>query len=416
MSPEAIQLLLNSIYPGVAVISAEQLPSGRSYNNRIYLIKVQHGGLGDSPDRISLSLDVQDLVLKLNGRFFGADKIQNEVACLRLMNIHCPDVPAPQVRAWSDDGKYFTKVSHDEDSGDSGKAPNLGPGEHAAGWIIMSRLAGESLSLGNWDEAAMKDVARQLALIVATWRQSMPAIGHCGNLLFCEEPDADLSLTRARKTEGEALPAVMARGNLSVPGSAAHTNPIASIHGYHKLRLDAVLRELESKDAYIPNRHLARIIRDFAAETLPRLNLAHKPIQSDADEFVFTHLDISPRNVLVSGKPPKITGIVDFEFSGFFPASEEFVQDELNNRKDWPGEVYAAYLASLEELGVDTPVSGINEEPWKSLICLARVTDHVAPWWLPGDLTGESLAAALKEAESMVRGGIKELEDCSVQQ
>ncbi len=70
----------------------EPLSRGRSFNNRIYFPQLRLG----SPDSEGQGLrEDLELVLKVNGRYFGADKIQNEVGCLWLLEKYCSRVPAP---------------------------------------------------------------------------------------------------------------------------------------------------------------------------------------------------------------------------------------------------------------------------------------------------------------------------------
>jgi len=357
---------------------------------------MNHAHMEESTGTSQAFPGAEDLVLKLNGRFFGSDKVQNEVACLRLMEIHCPHIPAPRVRAWSEKGGSFMRVSSDGDDCTDGKIPDLEMGEHSEGWVLMTSCPGNSLSPDDWDEQTMKSLAYQLADIVASWRQSIPATKHCGNLLLCNDPGADLSLTST--TEAGNFPAAMVKGMIILRSETESC-------------LADALHNLETGEVHAPNRHLLPLLRRFADETLPLLDLAPKRNKNDQEEFIFSHLDIYPRNILVSGSRPKITGIVDFEFSGFFPAAEEFVQDDMQHLRDWPHETYKSYLERLEELGVETPAKSIGPDVWKQTISIFKVIENASPWWLPGDQTGEELAASLKEAEGIVKKEIKALEE-----
>ena len=147
-------------------------------------------------------------------------------------------------------------------------------------------------------------------------------------------------------------------------------------------------------------------LADFVSNTLPTLELANGP----AAKFVFTHFDLSPRNVLVSGTPPRVTGLVDFEFSGFFPEVDEFVNDYVDNGGDWPSAAYEAYLGRLAELGVNTPAHGIDEAVWKQAHWFGQMIEHIAPWWLPGDKGEEGLRGALQESASVVEEMLKKFE------
>jgi phosphotransferase family enzyme len=126
--------------------------------------------------------------------------------------------------------------------------------------------------------------------------------------------------------------------------------------------------------------------------------------------FVFTHGDLFPRNILVSGNPPRITGIVDYEFSGFFPKTEEFVNEFVGGAGNWPKWFTAAYHEKLESLGVATPLKGIDHKVWARIIALDRLIAHIAPWWLAGQRSEGVLRDALKDADEVVRRKISELE------
>lgn len=112
----------------------------------------------------------------------------------------------------------------------------------------------------------------------------------------------------------------------------------------------------------------------------------------------------------MSGDPPSITGILDFEFSGFFPASEEFIQDHIRSFREWPIETYKAYLERLEELGVETPAKSIDKHVWHQLISIFEMIENVSPWWLPKYDMGD-LKWSLKEAETVVLDRIGVLEE-----
>src|SRR5688500_7095632 len=107
MSPGAIRLIVASTHPHAELSSVRQLQAGESFNNRIYFLGLeQHGASGYRGD----------LVLKVMGRFWGAEKVQNEAACLWLLESHCPDVPSPRIVAWSETGEEAVVVSSDRTS------------------------------------------------------------------------------------------------------------------------------------------------------------------------------------------------------------------------------------------------------------------------------------------------------------
>ncbi|KAK9418672.1 putative Aminoglycoside phosphotransferase domain-containing protein [Seiridium unicorne] len=101
---------------------------------------------------------------------------------------------------------------------------------------------------------------------------------------------------------------------------------------------------------------------------------------SREDGFVFTHYDLSLRNVLTSGTPAHITGIVVPEFAGFMSPIEEFLNDHVNNDGDWLKPVYNAYLERLENNGIATLMHGITEEHWQQALWLEQFIHNITPW------------------------------------
>lgn len=104
-------------------ITIEQLPSGKSFNNRIYYVDI-HTKLRSGEESLVCS-DASDTgddepleritsrrtpattsyALKVIGRGFDARKIQNEIACLLLLEKYCPSMTVPRVLSWSEDGE-----------------------------------------------------------------------------------------------------------------------------------------------------------------------------------------------------------------------------------------------------------------------------------------------------------------------
>ncbi|KAJ5481848.1 hypothetical protein N7475_000660 [Penicillium sp. IBT 31633x] len=56
----------------------------------------------------------------------------------------------------------------------------------------------------------------------------------------------------------------------------------------------------------------------------------------DNHEIVFTHADLSPRNILVEGG--RVTAILDWEYAGWYPEHWEYIQAlrQLKPMPDWP--------------------------------------------------------------------------------
>jgi Ser/Thr protein kinase RdoA (MazF antagonist) len=394
-----IEKLVELSLPGAHLVSVTQLASGRSYNNRIYYVDVS--GSSAHPGDISDTQE-QQLVLKVNGRFFGADKVQNEVACLQLLETHSPGVPVPRVLAWSEDGENMTSLF-----GGCAKFQGLtsSTGKTTeSGWILMTRVPGEAISVVQPSSDQMYELLAELARYVANWRRLIPSQEYVGNLRFCEieyehsRPDIMFGSSDPKRSN------VVIRGLLGE--DLKRYDSIANLGDYYRIRIAKKMGELEGKPVYEPNRAVVLpLLKDFVTEKLPHLKLLSQDIETSeaTSTFVFTHYDLSPRNILVSGQPPRITGIVDFEFAGFFSPLEEFLNDHVNNNGDWPDEIYQSYLDKLEQNGIATPARGFDKEQWEQALCLEELLQHIAPWWLPGKYEGIALEAELRKSEVIVR-------------
>ncbi|PHH84876.1 hypothetical protein CDD83_1241 [Cordyceps sp. RAO-2017] len=405
---DQIRDIVRAAVPGAELISVTPLPSGRSFNNRIYFLALRHRPSGLDPRPLEEEEEEQPLheaVLKVNGRFFGGLKVQNEVACLLLLHRHCPHLPVPRALAWSEDGLAVTRApvplraASPPDAAAFERATTQATGH--GGWILMTRLPGEpltSVSLDDDDpEEAGAGVAAQLADMVATWRHQIPAQRHCGNV----------GLGRAgHGTDGLEIRGFLADGIESA-------EPVAGVNAFYRLRLADRLHELESAETYAPNRRLAAPLRAFMAETLPHLALADQQPSScpaGGGPFFFTHYDLSPRNVLVSGRRPlRVTGVVDFEFAGFLTPLDEFLNDHVGNGGDWPAAFYQDYLERLERRGVATPLGTVRRDVWNRCLWLETLLTSIAPWELPGGLDEAELVARLARAELVVRSMLERL-------
>jgi hypothetical protein len=317
-------------------------------------------------------------------------------------------VPVPRLVAWSDDGELVT-IAHDEAQTRTVRKPDR-VGNHG-GWILMTRLPGCPInSMEGYESAAKANTGRNLADFVATWRREIPLQRLCGNLRFHDpisERPADLVLKSPASSIGHELDI---SGLLNVDGDVPFRIP--STPEYFRIRLEAEMHKLKTSSTYERNRTLLPLLDTFLLETLPKIDFM---APQDANDFVFTHYDLSPRNVLIvhdEAGPSRITGIVDFEFAGFFPPLEEFVNDEVHNSGDWDSEVYAEYLNRLEEHGIATPGKSINAEAWRRSRFMEKLISLVAPWWLPGEYQGEGLIEKLKEVETAVREMAQELSVC----
>ncbi|KAJ5739767.1 hypothetical protein N7533_012551 [Penicillium manginii] len=371
LSNETIISIIDDLIPGCNILAIDPLEHGKSFNNRIYFLKI------DVPDDLVLhglkNGAVNDLVLKLNGKFFDRTKSENEVSCLSLLEYFAPEIPSPRALAWSDSngsvvhkltvgGNLATKELHINSEAD-GKVQ---------GWILMTRLPGVPLSTLNLDTDELKIAGEQLADMVYCWRQSLPGWASAGNL-ECGPPHG-----KEQDPNSLLVAGLRITSSSNMPGFDVKTSePIISQLHYYQLRLETRLQKLQELDVFAGNRHLIPQIKEFIALQLPQLG-----ISNEKSRFLFTHYDLSPRNVLISANHTKISGIIDFEFSGFFPELDEFVNDSVANEGDWPDAFYEPYLSRLEARGMNTPRNGIKDQHWREATSLSRLEDNIAPWWL----------------------------------
>ncbi|KAM0261504.1 hypothetical protein ACHAQJ_002186 [Trichoderma viride] len=401
MNNQTIEAIVSTGWSGSRVESITPLAAGKSFNNKIYFLKMQHA------DEAS-ALGEEDAVLKINGTLYDGDKVQNEVACLRLLELYCPDLPVPRVLAWSEAGASATFVSANHAETKSLVTPVSSSAEKGnnIGWVLTSKVSGKAVNLEELDNATITDLALQLADIVTKWRRSVPPQEHCGSLKIREGNDREANASgdgvALDRPCGPGIPDMAIRG--IVVEEIKLPTPIATIQEYYRLKLDNKLKQLESSDAFTRNRHLLDSLKSLYEEKLPRLSFDDMFKQSaiPTNTFQFTHYDLFPRNILVSGSPPRITGIVDFEFSGFFPPIDEFLDDWLDGG-DWPEDFYIAYLKRLEENGVATPAKSVKGDSWQMAWWLEKIIENASPWWVLGDSDEGQVKKVLEKAELVIQ-------------
>ena len=422
----SVSAIVEAVFPGAASHSAQQLPSGASFNNRIYFLSVRHEDgpaymeLNPKQDFEALSYDDCDdedakYVIKAVGRFWGAEKVQNEAACLWLLEKHCPAVPAPRVIAWSEDGEIAMVFSPDRMRIDRRwiKAPLDGAGDSTntggkQGWVLMTRLPGRAVSTMDLSHDEETQVGRELARFVASWRENMPQQKHCGNVRI-DQDDAAPTIPTAALTLSPNDPS----SRLKVVGLVEENNylenQIFSSLEYSTEKLRHKLRILATDGSYGPLRHLGPSIADFISTKLPRLAVARQ-----VGSFVFTHVDLAPRNLLATRAKDgslRVCGVVDFEFAGFFPSHHEFLSELVFNKGDLPAAVYEAYIGGLDESGIETPASreAGRGAIWEEVELLAVVEHNIEPWWLPGPFAGAELAGEFEKLEKKIRDALERL-------
>ncbi|EXJ83738.1 hypothetical protein A1O1_07364 [Capronia coronata CBS 617.96] len=429
-------------------VSIEQIPSGKSFNNRIYFINLNEPTTLSRPKWTATRTDATQsvgvdeaasFVLKVAGSSFGPSKPQNEVACLLLLERYCPSVPAPRVVAWSDDGsrirtpldprgsrarspswvlRTLTRVSRQNGESKYGEMETKG-----RGWILMTRVPGRIISMEDLTGVHGNTIMTQMAELVATWRKQMPPARAIGNLrlmgrTLVPPPSATLY-------DRAILPGL----DVYVDGLIANESPTTPLNTslkYFTHKLKAELRRLKTGELYEYNKEpVSKVVQRFIKEALPRLSMFdHGP-----ETFVFTHYDLSPRNVLVSATTSgvEVTAVVDLEFAGFFPLPEEFANTVENNQQEWPPHAYEVFLSTLKRLealpealsqSLLSPSLGGTADiafggpEFHQAVLLARIVGNTAPWWVKQEsgLSDEELKRELTMARESVEKAVEKLE------
>ena len=413
-SPGTIQAIVSTACPGQNVLNIESLPSGKSFNNRIYFVDVTpptHHALDKLDRDAGEGAQKQGLVLKVSGQFFGPDKAQNEVSCLLLLEKHCPDVPAPRVIAWSEDGvsirrsSWSTRPQTQKPASVRDYSRAAGTDTCGRGWVMMTRQPGRVIDVEDLRGPHGASLMRELAGHMAQWRQKMPKADRIGNIKHVGDGSRVRQDDIYESLEDHSLQ-VTIEGLLLchyIP-----TEPIISSSDYYRIKLEDQLTKLDSEDVFSATRsEVSPLIRYFIKNALPELTL----FSSDQPTAItFTHYDFSPRNILVSeSSPPSITGILDFEFGGFFPHEEEFTNNAIANANDWLEPAYKVFLEELERLQVRTPLRGIDGRSWREACRLVQITEDVAPWNLrEGGIKGLELEAELRTAAERIKREISD--------
>ena len=235
--PQIKAVIVDALQEDVNTI--EQLPSGRSFNNRIYFISLKpkpsyEGGLVSN-----------SVVLKIPGWNFGVDKIQNEVICLLLLEKHCPALPTPRVLAWSEPGHGIQTVHRIDGNVSVTEEKAINSSEHEIMWILMTRLPGQTLQPENLEPPSLDVVMQQLASYMSQWRSILPPTARIGNLRIVSENEANVD-----GKYDDLFGLKVAVDGLLV---GAATSALHNSQEYYRKKLHGELEILKSNDNYIAN-------------------------------------------------------------------------------------------------------------------------------------------------------------------
>jgi len=211
-------------------------------------------------------------------------------------------------------------------------------------------------------------------------------------------------------------PSALSTEGTVIPASAFAIGPLLANHGpyptykswVHFLVLEE-LKYLGSEALLESSRYLVPLIEKFLKNLESNTN-----IQGDK-QFVFIHGDLDDQNILVEleesqdGVPKvKITAILDWEWSGSFPSSEEYFlsfkflgdEDSDPQHKSSVLSTYTplqqVFFSILESKNVDTPRT--NPLKFSQHKSLNELRGSIAPWYLR-ELLNPNNEDAIKERE-----------------
>lgn len=396
ISQQAIQTIFKQSLPessGNVCTHPEQLPSD---NNHLFAV--------------SAGKPAKEYILKINGRYFDGAKAEHEAGGLLLNETFCPSVPVPRVVAWSTGGRSIWRRHR---NGNAFKAHLEDLPANMPGWVLMTRLAGKPLNIAKLTPAQKTSIIDQLVRITLCWRRNIPWSAWAGNIRFEPHSSKDSLYRPASRT---SLPNVHIYGLQGMGKGRAP--PMSTMLEYWQVNLRCLTDELGTEESLAPNRGCLAMLEECIDNILPKLSVLKK---NQTHEFVFTHADFGPHNVLVSDYYPSvITGVVDFEFGGFFPTWSQFfayvtndalLNEEGNQNPDWPADVYTKYIRSLAEQGVATPYGHEAAREWKELANLMKLEMNIAPRWMVGAEKVET--EALEKAKAAVEVAMDRLRSLS---
>lgn len=281
-------MVIRRHFPAQSVQTIEHVDRG--YNNRVYIVKTTTS---------------EEYILRLSGRFWKRCKTENEVAALTYLKAYYHTPPVPKV---------FGYCTDKEKSGIN------------AEYILMEKLSGEPLE-NVWQSLGMEDkfnLVNQLAGMLSRIQSiTFPKIG---SFTFDPEPLGDsLGIGIDPQMDISEPKRVIQIGQVV----DFKIGPFDSFLDYFRRTSEIELEFLRNccfmKDSSGYDSRIERIERFIHAftniDTIPE-SICKKALVNVP--FVVTHGDFEPRNILVDTNTVKVTGILDWEFSGSYPVDEEW--------------------------------------------------------------------------------------------
>jgi hypothetical protein len=367
LSQKDASAILSRFAPG-AILTSYKV-STRGYNNRLYYLTAKLPSISEGERAVETSVKEaeaeEEYIIKVCGRYWHRTKTETEVVGIWLANAHA-HLPTPMIREWDADGTEF-----------------------GVEYTAMPQLPGSPLNLV-WKHLAgkgKKSILKQLAEMVVQFKTKISSgvlpQGKIGNWVA----EAVWEDGRAKRL-----------GGFDVGPTLDGEGPWRTYKAYLRTQLDKKLRIARRQ----PVLEGMRVVWPRVEKLLEKLDEDETIV--DDTSFVFTHGDLDAQNILVeyndiSSDTPTITAILDWEWSGMFPAEEEYFASYQFLEHD-----PSFFYSMLEEGGVQTPRTIPHYRQRKLLY---DIKENIAPWFLtdhsePG---GEEVRKEVEIAKKI-------LEDC----
>lgn len=296
--------------------------------------------------------------LKIGGRYWIRIKTEAEVQSLRIL-AEFTTIPVPRVFAYSSDRTN----------------------EFGVEWILMSRLPGENMSKICEKQTlsfnAIRSIIKDLAEFVSQMHWKIPRRKQIGAFRLNGEISTDLD----------------GRG------------PWPSYEQFVRQRAQAEISLLNKDPVFAP-------IKDVVLQAIEQFDQLKFPSFENLP-FVFTHGDLDVQNILISmenSDAPRVTGIVDWEWTGSFPCSEQFFNSFdffLQHKNE---NVRQMFFDEFEKRDVSTPRT---IEKFSLIDKINRFLVNLAPWDLTDliDPDDPTVKKRLEKSSSIVVKTLEEMKN-----
>ncbi|CAF1085430.1 unnamed protein product [Didymodactylos carnosus] len=286
--------------------------------------------------------DDEHYVLKVGGRYWKQLKTETEVIALQLVSKYT-SVPVPNVVAWSIDKDEF-----------------------GIEWIVMTKMNGvpaDTLWKNDLTTDEKKRILSELAGYVAQMKL-IPITNKIGNLRFNKD------------------------GNYEIGPDLSWNGPWDTFDDFLEGRVRDAVDTLTKTIFDSVRDEMLQFFNQFKTIIRPTFDVP----------LTFIHGDLTLQNILISPER-QITAILDWEWAGSFPCSEEYFQsyDDIEDKT-----LKNCFYDELERQHVQTPRTIANFDLIQKL---NDFKNDLAPWYLTDlkDPSDPNIMKKLNECKQNVK-------------